>query len=62
MKSYLSNKFDVNRIVEVLDELPIWSAPFGLKLLNAIEYKRNLFILDIGFGTGFPLTELQTSP
>jgi ubiquinone/menaquinone biosynthesis C-methylase UbiE len=42
----------------VLDELPIWSAPFGLKLLEYIDYQPNISVLDIGFGTGFPLTEL----
>lgn len=45
-------------LVEVLDELPLWSAPFGLKLLESIEYRKGLRVLDIGFGTGFPLTEL----
>ncbi|MFW5708356.1 MAG: class I SAM-dependent methyltransferase [Bacteroidota bacterium] len=40
------------------DELPFWSAPFGIRLLNQIRYKRGLTALDIGFGTGFPLTEL----
>ena len=48
MKKYLNG----------LDELCIWSAPFGLKLLNAVEYKKGITALDIGFGTGFPLIEL----
>ena len=42
----------------LFDEFPIWSAPFGLKLLEYIDYKKNISALDIGFGTGFPLTEL----
>jgi len=58
MKKYLLNNFDLNRLVDVFDELPLWSAPFGLKLLDYIDYKRNITALDIGFGTGFPLTEL----
>jgi ubiquinone/menaquinone biosynthesis C-methylase UbiE len=41
-----------------LDELPFWSAPFGLKLLDYIDYKPNITAIDIGFGTGFPLTEI----
>lgn len=41
-----------------LDELCVWAAPFGLKLLEIVEYKKNITALDIGFGTGFPLTEL----
>jgi len=40
------------------DELPLWSAPFGLKLLERITPARGLRILDIGYGTGFPLTEI----
>jgi ubiquinone/menaquinone biosynthesis C-methylase UbiE len=44
--------------VEVFDELPIWSAPFGLKLLDRIVYKPGISAIDIGFGTGFPLTEI----
>lgn len=58
MKNYLSNAFDLNKLVNVLDELPLWSAPFGLKLLDKIDYKPDTAALDIGFGTGFPLTEL----
>jgi hypothetical protein len=34
MKKYLSNDFDLNEFVNVFDECPIWSAPFGLKLLD----------------------------
>jgi arsenite methyltransferase len=58
MKKYLSASFDLDKMANVLDELPIWSAPFGLKLLDYIDYKPDISVLDIGFGTGFPLTEL----
>jgi ubiquinone/menaquinone biosynthesis C-methylase UbiE len=58
MKTYLTEKYDVDQLAHVLDEIPIWSAPFGLKLLDCVEYKRGLTALDIGFGMGFPLTEL----
>jgi len=44
--------------MHIADELPLWSAPFGLKLLESVEYKKNMTVLDIGFYTGFPLTEL----
>ncbi len=40
------------------DELPLWSAPFGLKLLDAIKFKNDMIALDIGCGTGFPLIEI----
>jgi len=58
MKKYLSNDFDLKEYVNVADECPVWSAPFGLKLLDHIDYKKNISAIDIGFGTGFPLTEI----
>lgn len=58
MKKYLFNHFDLSGLVDVFDELPLWSAPFGLKLLDYIDYKPDITAIDIGFGTGFPLTEL----
>jgi ubiquinone/menaquinone biosynthesis C-methylase UbiE len=58
MKKYLSNDFDFKAYVNVADECSIWSAPFGLKLLDYIDYKQNISAIDIGFGTGFPLTEI----
>lgn len=58
MSKYLHDNFDSDKSFRVMDELPIWSAPFGLKLLDAIDYRRNMTVLDIGFYTGFPLTEL----
>lgn len=58
MKKYLENKFDFQSYAAVADECSLWSAPFGLKLLKFIDYKKNITALDIGFGTGFPLTEL----
>lgn len=45
-------------LVSVFDELPLWAAPFGMKLLDAIRYKKNITALDIGFGTGFPVLEI----
>lgn len=58
MKKYLSNDFDLARYAEVADECSVWSAPFGLKLLDYIDYRPDISALDIGFGTGFPLTEI----
>ncbi|OFX32319.1 MAG: hypothetical protein A2X08_03805 [Bacteroidetes bacterium GWA2_32_17] len=58
MKKYFNNKFKPEELVNFFDELPLWSAPFGLKLLDYINYKPNISAIDIGFGTGFPLTEL----
>lgn len=57
---YLNSKFDLNdkELVSVCDELSLWSAPFGLKLLDAVNYRKNISALDIGFGTGFPILEI----
>lgn len=60
MTNYLNNTYNLNSddLIEVLDEMPFWSAPFGLELLNNLTLKKHISILDIGFGTGFPLTEI----
>jgi len=44
--------------VSALDELPLWAAPFGLRLLEMVRLRPRLAALDVGFGTGFPLLEL----
>jgi arsenite methyltransferase len=41
-----------------VDELPLWSAPFGLALLEAVPLDPRAAVLDVGCGTGFPLLEL----
>ena len=55
-----SQAFDLNdnEFVSAIDELLLWSAPFGLKLLDTIRYKKGINALDIGFGTGFPIIEI----
>lgn len=58
MKDYLHNDFDFDHYIDVADECSIWSAPFGLKLLDHVNYRTHISVLDIGFGMGFPLTEL----
>lgn len=58
LKTYLSDNLNLNDLIDVFDELPLWSAPFGMKLLENINYKQNITALDIGFGAGFPLTEI----
>ncbi|MBM2816317.1 MAG: class SAM-dependent methyltransferase [Ignavibacteria bacterium] len=52
--------FDLNdpETISAIDELPLWSAPFGLTLLETVKIRRNINILDIGSGLGFPLLEL----
>ena len=60
MKEVFNTNFDINSdmCISLLDELPLWSAPFGLKLLDKIKFRKGITAIDIGFGTGFPFTEL----
>ena len=46
------------RVIELFDELPLWSAPFGQLLLDRVPMLRGSTILDIGTGTGFLALEL----
>jgi ubiquinone/menaquinone biosynthesis C-methylase UbiE len=59
MKDYLEHSFNENdpELISIQDELPFWSAPFGMKLLDAIKMKKKISALDIGSGMGFPLIE-----
>lgn len=60
MNDPIDSSFDLENpdTVAALDEISLWSAPFGLKLLEAVRYRQDMSVLDIGFGTGFPLLEL----
>ena len=60
MDNYLKTKYDLNdkETVSVIDELPFWSAPFGLRLLDKIKLRKKITALDIGSGLGFPLLEV----
>jgi arsenite methyltransferase len=59
MTAYLEYTFNDNEeFIDTFDELPLWSASFGLLLLKHLELKPNLTVLDIGSGAGFPLMEL----
>lgn len=50
--------FDLATVAATYDDLPLWAAPFGLALLDAVRLRPGLAIADIGCGTGFPLVEL----
>ncbi len=50
--------YDNLEFSEFYDELPLWSAPFGLLLLDRVPIKSGLTILDVGCGSGFLSVEL----
>lgn len=50
--------FDAPHIIRAYDELPLWSAMFGLLLLDNVPLTGPRAALDVGCGTGFPLIEL----
>jgi len=50
--------FSSPRLIAAYDELPLWSAMFGLLLLDEVPLAGVQVALDIGCGTGFPLIEL----
>lgn len=58
---YYEKTFDWNRddLVSQYDELPLWSSPFGLLLLDNIPLGKYKNYLDVAFGTGFPLIEIS---
>lgn len=60
MTSYLKSRFDLDdqNFVSTYDELPLWSAPFGLLLLDKVKLQPRMKVLDIGCGAGFPGIEL----
>jgi ubiquinone/menaquinone biosynthesis C-methylase UbiE len=50
--------FSSPSILAAYDELPLWSAMFGLLLLDEVPLTTISAALDVGCGTGFPLIEL----
>ncbi len=50
--------FDNPDFAAAYDELPLWSAKFGFLLLENIELRQDITVLDVGCGTGFPLHEI----
>lgn len=55
--SFLSDPEQID-LTSIIDDLPFWSAPFGLRLLEAVRFKKGIRALDIGCGEGFPIVEL----
>jgi SAM-dependent methyltransferase len=50
--------FSSPQLLAAYDELPLWSAMFGLLLLEEVPLSGVTNVLDVGCGTGFPLIEL----
>ena len=50
--------FNAPGVVRAYDELPLWSAMFGLLMLEEVPLAGVRSALDVGCGTGFPLIEL----
>lgn len=59
--SGLQGEFDVRDgdVVASIDDLPLWSAPFGLKLMDVVRMRHGIRALDVGCGAGFPLVDLS---
>jgi len=57
---YLNDVCDLADLdfVSAYDEVPLWSAMFGLVLLDHVPLKPNVTALDVGSGLGFPALEL----
>jgi arsenite methyltransferase len=60
MDDYLSSSFDFGQaeVTALYDELPQWSALFGELLFKYVPMRHGMTVLDLGYGTGFPLLEL----
>ena len=59
--SQIESEYDVHdaNVVSAIDDLPLWSAPFGLALLDAVEMRGSMRVLDVGSGMGFPIVDLS---
>lgn len=62
MQSSFKFNYDINHpaTISSIDDLPLWSAQFGVKLLEKINYHKHIKVLDIGSGNGFPALELAS--
>lgn len=58
MDDFAPVDFDAPGFGALYDELPLWSAPFGLRMLEQVRLGPELTLLDVGSGTGFLALEL----
>jgi ubiquinone/menaquinone biosynthesis C-methylase UbiE len=59
--STIESRYDIHDpdVVSAIDDVPLWSALFGMKLLEVVKFRKHVRVLDIGSGTGFPVVELS---
>ncbi len=59
--STIESRYDVHDpdVVSAIDDAPLWSAPFGMKLLEVVKLRKQIRALNIGSGMGFPIIELS---
>lgn len=50
--------FNSPQVIAAYDEVALWSAMFGLLLLDEVPLVNVTNVLDVGCGTGFPLVEM----
>src|SRR5437763_9373696 len=53
-----NSDFNSPQVIAAYDEVALWSAMFGLLLLEEVPLANVTNALDVGCGTGFPLIEL----
>ena len=60
MTHYLQHQNDFTNpdIANTYDETSLWASRFGVLLLDLLTLRRDLRVLDVACGTGFPLFEL----
>jgi ubiquinone/menaquinone biosynthesis C-methylase UbiE len=60
MTAFLQRRgsFQLENIAPVFDELTFWASRFGALMLDNLQVRKNVSILDVGPATGFPLFEL----
>jgi len=60
MTAYLDTPFDYRSpgMASIFDEVSFWCSRFGKLIIDRLELKPGISILDLGCGNGFPLFEL----